>query len=107
MSSDETIEEYQKPAERISAAASLFNSPEWKACGEEMQRSEEERRKRMENNPDNGKHGWWIVEGIRHSAYARAASAPEAIRKADEAGIVQDWEFPEARFWTEELPEVF
>jgi hypothetical protein len=86
---------------------SLFDSPEWKACRDTIQQSDEERIERMKRHPDNGKSGWWIVDGIRHHAYAHASSAIEAIEKADKAGIVQDWEFPEARFWTEKLPDVF
>ena len=86
---------------------SVFDSPKMKACHEEAERAERKRLDLIQNNPDNGKYGWWKVEGIRHNAYAKASSASEAIQKAEEAGIVGSWEFPEARFWTEELPEVF
>ena len=100
----------QKPSREAvdpASAGSLFDSTEWKSCGESMRKSDEERIERMKNHPDNGKCGWWIVDGIRHHAYARATTAMEAIEKADKAGIVQNWEFPEARFWTEDLPDVF
>jgi hypothetical protein len=56
---------------------------------------------------DEGKLGWWRVDGIRHSAITRAASAAEAIKNATQAGLVGDWEDPEARFWTEHLPNTF
>lgn len=73
-----------------------------------MRQSDEERIERMKNHPDNGKRGWWVVDGIRHHAYAQASSAMEAIAKASTAGLVDEsWEYPEARFWTEELPDVF
>lgn len=61
----------------------------------------------IENNPDNGKLGWWRVVGMRHSALARASTAAEAIAKADAAEIVSDWECAEAFFFCVELPEVF
>ena len=59
----------------------------------------------IDNHPDNGRDGFWSVEGIRHEAKTRASSAREAIRKCSE--VVQSWESPEARFLWEELPEVF
>ena len=58
-------------------------------------------------NPDNGKAGWWLVEGLRHSAWAKASSANEAIEKAHDANIVDaSWEYPTAKFVYEELPDV-
>ena len=64
--------------------------------------------KRMKRDKNNGKSGWWIVEGIRHKAHVHAKSALEAISKAHKSGIVdRTWESPEARFWTKKLPEVF
>jgi hypothetical protein len=86
---------------------SIFDMPECSALGDAMRKSDEERIERMRNHPDNGKAGWWIVDGVRHHAYAKASTALEAIEKAEKAGIVHDWEFPEARFWTEKLPDVF
>jgi len=86
---------------------SFLDSPEWRAMGEDMRLADKARAARMAAHPDNGKMGWWVVDGIRHSAHARASSAPEAIEKAEKAGIVQDWESPEARFCGEELPDVF
>ena len=64
-------------------------------------------RERMESHPDNGRLGWWRVEGIHHDATARASSAPEAISKCEAAGCVGSWESAEARFLGEELPDVF
>lgn len=58
--------------------------------------------------PDNGKSGWWIVDGLRHSAYVKASNAEEAITKAHTAEVVDaSWEYPTAKFWTAELPEAF
>ena len=69
--------------------------------------AEEQRHKRIASNPNNGRAGWWRVAGIRHSAIARASSAREAVEKALIAGLIGDWEDPEAEFWTEDLPDVF
>lgn len=68
--------------------------------------SAEERERRHESNPNNGKIGWWSVEGIRHSALVRASSATEAISKAEAAEAVGSWEMAEAEWIGEELPEV-
>lgn len=51
--------------------------------------------------------GWWIVDGIRHSARVRARTEAEAIKKAEEAGVVADLEMPTAKFWTKNLPDAF
>lgn len=67
--------------------------------------AEVERQERIDNHPDNGRTGFWIVEGIRHDARTVANSAREAIDKCSEE--VQSWESPEARFLGEELPDVF
>jgi hypothetical protein len=64
-------------------------------------------RRRNESNPDNGRAGWWRVEGNDRGAIVRASSAPEAVAKAAAAGRVASWELPEATFVGEELPEVF
>ena len=68
---------------------------------------DDKRRDDIENHPENGKAGWWRVEGIRHGGVARASSAEEAIRKCVEADIVGDWESAEAAFFCEELPDAF
>ena len=85
----------------------IFDDPTMQALGDALRQSDQDRMDRMANHPDNGKTGWWIVDGIRHHAYARASSAPEAIAMAENAGLVQSWESPTARFWTEKLPDVF
>ncbi len=72
-----------------------------------FQATEKERRERMKTHPDNGRLGWWRVEGIRHEATTRASSATEAIDKCEKAGEVDSWESPEARFLGETLPDVF
>jgi hypothetical protein len=92
---------------RKSPFGAALDSPEWKAHIESIRKLEAERKEKIRNHPDNGKEGWWIVQGIRHSAHARASSAAEAIEKAEKANIVQDWELPDAHFWTKELPDVF
>ena len=63
------------------------------------------RQARIDNHPDNGKEGYWLVEGVRHDARTKASSAREAIDKC--SGEVDDWESPEASFIGAELPEVF
>jgi hypothetical protein len=88
--------------------ASFLDSPAAKALGRALRKADKERMARIANNPDNGKTGWWVVDGIRHSAHARASSAAEAIEKADKARLVAaSWESPEARFWCKKLPDVF
>jgi len=72
-----------------------------------FQAAETERQERMEAHPDNGRLGWWRVEGIRHEATTRASSATEAIEKCMKAGEVGSWEYPEARFLGDTLPDVF
>jgi hypothetical protein len=58
----------------------------------------------LDNHPDNGKTGYWKVEGMRHSAICTASSIAEALDKTKE--IVQSWEMPTADFIGTELPEV-
>lgn len=48
--------------------------------------------------------GYWIVEGIRHSALVKASTPFEAISKA--TNEVGSWESPTARFLGTELPDV-
>lgn len=69
--------------------------------------ADQQRQERIASNPNNGRAGWWRVAGLRHSAIARASSARDAVEKALTAGLIGDWEDPEADFWTEELPDVF
>jgi hypothetical protein len=83
-----------------------FNSPEAKDLAESMKRADEERIAFLASNPDNGKHGWWVVSGIRHNAIVRTSSAVLAVEKAEAAGAVGEWEAPTARFLSEELPDV-
>lgn len=78
-----------------------------KEVQEAFAEADAKREQDIENHPDNGKEGWWIVDGIRHDAKVKASSAAEAIRKAAEADAVQSWELPTAEFWCEELPDVF
>lgn len=86
--------------ERIDAAGRA----EWSALGDE---NTERLRERMAAHPDNGRLGFWRVEGMRHNAIVRASSAPEAVEKALEAGVVGDWEDPEANFIGAEMPDVW
>ena len=76
-----------------------------KACQDAYAAGEPERQKALDNHPDNGRLGWWLVDGIRHDARTRASSAREAIEKCSD--VVQSWESPEATFIGEELPDVF
>lgn len=84
---------------------SMFDTPEWKAMQAACQAAENERLARINNHPDNGKLGWWFIDGIRHYAHVRASSAPEAVKKA--LDLVGDWEMPSVTFLGEELPDVF
>lgn len=63
-----------------------------------FKRRREEREALSVADPDNGKSGYWNVDGVRHSAFVKATSAPEAIAKAVAAGAVGDWESPTASF---------
>ena len=65
-----------------------------------------ERMERMRSNPNNGTLGWWRVDGVRHSAVARASSALEAVEKA-KYFVDPSWESPEAFWIGVDLPEVF
>jgi hypothetical protein len=71
--------------------------------GEGLRAGEEAVRKRNEENPDNGKDGFWQVVGIRHDTIVRSTSAPEAVSKAILKGLVGDWESPEAYYLGEEI----
>jgi hypothetical protein len=77
-----------------------------RVLGECWAAADERRQERLAANPDNGKLGWWQVEGVRHDALVEASSAAEAVTKAIAAGKVGDWEAPEADYIGEELPEV-
>jgi hypothetical protein len=56
-------------------------------------------RAKAERNPDNGKKGWWAVWGIRHTAFAQASNALEAIEACHKAEAVDSsWENPTASF---------
>lgn len=81
-----------------------WDNPELQAAFRE---AEEDAKAALEQNPDNGKAGWWRVWGIRHGAIVRTDSAPEAVRKALAAGAVGDWEDPAAAYIGPELPDVY
>jgi hypothetical protein len=74
----------------------------WEQCrkelGESMNKHSEERVAAFANNPDNGKHGYWEVDGVRHSGFVLASSEAEAVQKAIENGVVGDWEAPTASY---------
>ena len=62
----------------------------------------------IDNHPDNGKHGMWLVSGIRHSCVVnRVSTAREAIEKANASGEVGSWECCTATFLDPNGPEVF
>jgi len=53
----------------------------------------------IDNNPDNGKLGMWLVSGVRHSCLVNGVStAREAMDKAIASGEVGSWEFIEVRY---------
>ena len=70
-------------------------------CSNEYEAAEKKREEAIANHPDNGKLGYWRVEGTRHTAIVKADSAQAAIDKAIE--IVQQWEDPDASFIGEEI----
>lgn len=62
----------------------------------------------IDNNPDNGRSGWWFIDGLRHHAHVRASSAREAYDKALKSKLIGDWEvLGTPVFLAEELPDVF
>jgi hypothetical protein len=82
---------------------------DWEKAREElgamMRQGDEQRKEAAAANPDNGKDGYWQVDGVRHDALVKASSEPEAIAKAIASGEVGDWESPSASFIGAELPE--
>jgi hypothetical protein len=56
---------------------------------------------------ENGENGYWCVDGIRHTAVVKAASAEEAVKKAIDTGAVGSWESPDAEFIGKEMPDVY
>ena len=73
-------------------------------AGAAITKSDAERIARMQADPNNGRFGWWRVEGTRRGAIVKASSAMEACEKAKD--VVESWEFPEALWIGTELPEV-
>ena len=59
----------------------------------------------LKNHPDNGKVGYWLVSGVRHSAIVKSDSAYNACCKAEEAGV-GDWESPDSSFLGETMPDI-
>jgi hypothetical protein len=89
---------YQKPildaAGRKQEFEKLFSG-----LGTWAQEASAVRQKAIEEHPDNGKTGFWDVEGIRHSGLVWASSAQEAVDLADESGQVsKSWESPQASY---------
>ena len=56
----------------------------------------------LRDNPDNGKSGYWHVDGVRHDAFVLASSDQEAIDKA--ADVVGSCESPSV-YYVGEKPE--
>ena len=67
------------------------------------------RNKELDEHEDNGKIGWWVIRGIRHSALAKASNAREAVEKAIKEEVVGDWESGYPSFFSKEneLPDAF
>jgi hypothetical protein len=57
------------------------------------------------SHPDNGKAGYWLVDGIRHNAIVRTSSAPKAVELAKD--LVGDWELVGVRFLGEQFPDTY
>lgn len=62
----------------------------------------------IDNNPDNGKPGMWLVNGIRHSCVVNGAdTARDALDKAIASGEVGLWECCTVQYLDPTGPEVF
>lgn len=64
--------------------------------------SDKQRLAEIASNPDNGKAGYWEVDGVRNDAVCWASSESEAIELCK--GQVGDWESPRASYLGEVLP---
>ncbi|UFS72483.1 hypothetical protein LPW11_09880 [Geomonas sp. RF6] len=61
----------------------------------------------IDNHPDDGTYGVWLVSGIRHSCLVRCVStARQAWHKALDSGGVGEWEVYEIKFVGQDLPDV-
>jgi len=58
-----------------------------------------------EQHPENGKQGFWKVEGIRHAALVQTDSALKAIGLASD--VVGEWELCDVTFLGKNLPQVY
>lgn len=67
--------------------------------------AEERLRQDHENDPNNGKLGYWEITGLRHQSVVKASSAMEALKKTEHH--VRDWETPRARFLGEQMPDIY
>jgi hypothetical protein len=67
-------------------------------------KGEKKFQKRLANNPDNGRFGYWHVDGIRHHELVKAKSAEEAIKNSVHVG---DWEVVDCAYVGEEVPNNF
>lgn len=81
----------ERDAEWMAAIKSLSES-----CKEDRQEADD----RLARNPDNGKFGYWKVEGMRHTAIVKACSAQEAIERAKD--VVLSWELLDASYLGED-----
>jgi hypothetical protein len=62
----------------------------------------------IDNNPDNGKPGMWLVSGIRHSCVVNGVgTARDALDKAIASGKVGLWECCTVKYLDPTGPEVF
>jgi hypothetical protein len=62
----------------------------------------------IDNNPDNGKHGMWLVSGTRHSCLVNGVgTARDALDKAISSGEVGSWECCTVKYLDPNGPEVF
>lgn len=57
----------------------------------------------IQNHPDNGKFGYWLISGIRHQAIVQASSAPQAAEIAMEQELVGAWELMDACYLGQEI----
>jgi len=61
----------------------------------------------IENNPDNGKYGMWLVSGMRHFCVVNGVdTARDALDAANASGEVGSWEWPTAKYIDPAGPKV-
>jgi len=89
-----TVSEYQAQHDaNMQQLSELFSSATFEAA--------------IDNNPDNGRPGMWLVSGIRHSCVVIGVdTARDAMDKAITSGEVGSWECCAVKYLDPKGPEV-